>query len=118
MPRLGMDNVPEGFEETWEALIDLAVRPLVPAALLAAQAIEVTRGADWPVRRAAMEALLYTRSGPFKHAVTVKIPPWCWPIGRRTKTLSTGSRAITPETALHPAAWPCEPAQRPSGLAS
>jgi hypothetical protein len=58
MPRLGTDSVPEGFEETWEALIDLAVRPLVPAPLLAAQALEVTRGADWPVRRAAMEALL------------------------------------------------------------
>jgi superfamily II DNA or RNA helicase len=85
MPRLGTDNVPEGFEETWQALVDLAVRPLVPAALLAAQALEVTRGADWPVRRAAMEALLRrAKSAESEELAAVGVPARGRPFGRYT----------------------------------
>ncbi len=82
MPRLGTDRVPSGFEETWEALIDLAVRPLVPAPLLAAQALEVTRGADWPVRRAAMEALLRrAKSAESEELSAVGVPARGRPFG-------------------------------------
>jgi len=85
MPRLGTDNVPEGFEETWQALIDLAVRPLVPAPLLAAQALEVTRGADWPVRRAAMEALLRrAKSAENEELAAVSVPARGRPFGSYT----------------------------------
>ena len=85
MPRLGTDNVPEGFEETWQALVDLAVRPPVPAALLAAQALEVTRGADWPVRRAAMEALLRrAKSAESEELAAVGVPARGRPFGSYT----------------------------------
>ena len=85
MPRLGTDNAPEGFEETWEALTDLAVRPLVPAAFLAAQALEVTRGADWPVRRAAMEALLRrAKSAENEELAAVGVPARGRPFGSYT----------------------------------
>ena len=85
MPRLRTDSVPEGFEETWQALIDLAVRPLVPAPLLAAQALEVTRGADWPVRRAAMEALLRrAKSAESEELSAVGVPARGRPFGSYT----------------------------------
>lgn len=85
MPRLGTDNVPEGFEETWEALIDLAARPLVPAPLLAAQTLQVTRGADWPVRRAAMEALLRrAKSAEHEELAAVGAPARGRPFGSYT----------------------------------
>jgi superfamily II DNA or RNA helicase len=52
-------EAPRDFQETWDALIDIAGRGAgVPPALLAAQVFRVTGGADWPVRRAAMEALI------------------------------------------------------------
>ena len=82
MPRLRTDSVPEGFEETWEALLDLAVRPLVPAPLLAARALEVTLGADWPVRRAAMEALLRrAKSAESEGLSAVSVPARGRPFG-------------------------------------
>jgi superfamily II DNA or RNA helicase len=85
MPRLGTDNFPEGFEETWQALLDFAVRPLVPAPLLAAQALEVTRGADWPVRRAAMEALLRrAKSAENEQLAAVGVPARGRPFGNYT----------------------------------
>jgi hypothetical protein len=85
MPWLGTDSVPEGFEETWEALIDIAVKPLVPAALLAAQALEVTRGSDWPVRRAAMEALLRrAKSAESEELAAVGAPARGRPFGSYT----------------------------------
>jgi len=85
MPRLGTDSVPEGFEETWEALINLAVRSLVPAPLLAAQALEVTRDADWPVRRAAMEALLRrAKSAESEELSAVGVPARGRPFGSYT----------------------------------
>ncbi len=85
MPRLGTDHVPEGFEETWQALIDLAAKPLVPAPLLAAQALEVTRGADWPVRRAAMEALLRrAKSAEHEGLAAVGVPARGRPFGSYT----------------------------------
>ncbi len=85
MPRLGTDNAPEGFEETWEALTDLAAKPLVPAAFLAAQALEVTRGTDWPVRRAAMEALLRrAKSAENEELAAVGVPAGGRPFGTYT----------------------------------
>jgi superfamily II DNA or RNA helicase len=85
MARLGTDDVPEGFEETWEALIELAARPLVPAPLLAAQALEVTRDADWPVRRAAMEALLRrAKSAENEALAAVGVPARGSPFGSYT----------------------------------
>src|SRR5205085_902375 len=82
MPRLATDHAPEGFEETWEALLDLAGRPLIPAPLLAARALEVTMGADWPVRRAAMEALLRrAKSVDREELAAVSVPPRGSPFG-------------------------------------
>src|ERR1051326_9631788 len=76
MPRLATNHAPEAFEETWEALLDLAGRPLIPAPLLAARALEVTAGTDWPVRRAAMEALLRrAKSVDKEELAVVNVPP-------------------------------------------
>jgi len=82
MPRLATDHAPEGFEETREALLDIAGRSVIPAPFLAARALEVTMGTDWSVRRAAMEALLRrAKSVDKEELAAVSVPPKGNPFG-------------------------------------
>ncbi|MBI4514645.1 MAG: DEAD/DEAH box helicase [Deltaproteobacteria bacterium] len=60
LPRLADLSSPVGQSETFQVLLSLAERKtgLIPAPLLATHVLSVTSAGDWPLQRAAMEALL------------------------------------------------------------
>lgn len=91
MSRLTTDSAPASHQETWEALVDLGGRALVPAPFLAAQVLRVARDADWPVRRAAMEALLRrVKSAEAEELTVVSVPPRRSPFGSYTVARAAG----------------------------